>query len=256
MNMVTAVFPCYDDAGSIEWVVERAIAALDGMGYPYDVVVVNDGSADESATVLSAMERRLPMLRVVHHDRNQGYGGALRSGFRQAHGTWVFYTDGDGQYDPAEMVRLFNELRTLPTADVVQGYKQKRGDGLLRYVVGRLYHQGVALAFGLTIRDTDCDFRLIRREVLDRCHLGESSGAFCVELVNELQRAGARFVEVPVSHHPRRAGRSTFFRPRAILKTLADLVPLWWRLRVRRRPPLRSAPEPEAAAAAPAPADR
>jgi hypothetical protein len=125
--------------------------------------------------------------------------------------------------------------RASDDVDVVQGYKLRRADNLARRVIGRVYHRAVALCFGLKIRDTDCDFRLIRRSLLDRVHLEHTSGVICVEMVRKFQDAGARFVEVPVHHYPRTHGRSRFFRPANVVRSLWDLVGLWVQLILLRR---------------------
>ena len=235
LSSVTAFFPCYNDAGSIEWVVRRAAEALDSAGVAHDIVVVNDGSSDDSAAVLERLANEIPQLSVVHHEVNRGYGGALRSGFAAATGDWVFYTDGDGQYDPADLERVFALPQCEDDIDLVQCFKIERGDGVVRRIVGRLYHHTVALFFRLPVRDTDCDFRVMRRTVLDKCTLTRNSGAICVELVSELVDQGARFVEVGVNHYPRRAGVSTFFRPVPVARALLELAQLWFAVRARRR---------------------
>ncbi|TMK55468.1 MAG: glycosyltransferase, partial [Actinobacteria bacterium] len=141
-------------------------------------------------------------------------GGALQSGFAQATRDWVFYTDGDGQYHAGELEQLLDQVDD--DVDVVQGYKLSRADNLVRRIIGRVYHRCVARLFGLQIRDTDCDFRLIRRAKLDQITLEETSGVICVELVRKLQDVNAQFVEVGVHHYPRLSGRSRFFTPRNI----------------------------------------
>lgn len=235
VESVSVFFPCFNDALTIPGLVDTAVGALDAAGVDGDVTVVNDGSTDASATVLAAKASEQPRLRVVTHERNRGYGGALRSGFGAATGQWVFYTDGDGQYDAAELLVLIKAAG--PDVDVVQGYKTGRSDNLARRVVGRVYHHVVKLGFRLRVRDTDCDFRLIRHAVMERIELTESTGAICVELMRQLQNAGARFVEVPVSHYPRAHGRSTFFRPARIARSILSLGRLWFRLVVLRRAP-------------------
>jgi hypothetical protein len=117
----------------------------------------------------------------------------------------------------------------------VQGFKLRRADGVVRAVIGRVYHRFVKLMFGLRIRDTDCDFRLIRRSALDRVTLVHTTGVICVELVRKLQDAGARFTEVGVHHYRRVHGTSEFFRVGAIVRTLRDLAALWVQLVVLRR---------------------
>jgi hypothetical protein len=131
-----------------------------------------------------------------------------------------------------------------PSIDIVQGYKLGRGDSWYRKVIGRVYHHGVRLLFGLRVRDTDCDFRLIRRDLLERVELVSTSGVICVEMMWKFQRAGARFAEVGVSHHERPHGRSQFFRLPAIARSARQLLGLWWSLVARpalhrRKPPAR-----------------
>jgi glycosyltransferase involved in cell wall biosynthesis len=170
---------------------------------------------------------------VLTHQRNSGYGAVLLPGFASATKQWVFYTDGDAQYDPTELELLVQHASD--DVDVVQGYKLRRADGMTRRIVGRVYHRFVALFFGLKIRDTDCDFRLIRSSALSRITLEHSSGVICVELVKKLQDSGARFVEVPIHHYPRLHGQSQFFRVSAVAGSLRDLAVMWLRLVVLRR---------------------
>jgi glycosyltransferase involved in cell wall biosynthesis len=224
---ISAFFPCFNDEQSIGSMVKLALLTIDEVGADGDVVVVNDGSTDGSRRVLAELELSEPRLRVVNHETNQGYGGALLSGFAAATRQWVFYTDGDGQFDPSELAVLV--ASASPDVDVVQGYKMRRSDSVVRRVVGRVYHRGVSVAFGLRIRDTDCDFRLIRKSVLDRVELVHTTGAICVELVRKLQDAGARFVEVPVHHYRRAYGTSQFFSVSSVSRTMRDLAVLWVR---------------------------
>lgn len=243
VQSVSVFFPCYNDEATIARMVEVAVATIARIGVDdAEVIVVNDGSSDGSAAILAELESVEPLLRVVTHDRNRGYGGALLSGFAASTKQWVFYTDGDGQFDPAELELLAQ--RASDDVDVVQGYKLRRADGLLRVVIGRVYHRFVKLMFGLQIRDTDCDFRLIRRRALDRVTLVHTTGVICVELVRKLQDAGARFTEVGVHHYRRVHGTSEFFRVGAIARTLRDLAGLWVQLVVLGRGRRRSGPGP------------
>ena len=234
VEAISVFFPCYNDEASIGRMVDVAVATLARVGVSdAEVIVINDGSTDGSAAVLTELATREPLLRVVTHERNRGYGGALLSGFSGATRQWIFYTDGDGQFDPAELELLVQ--RASDGVDVVQGYKLRRADGPIRAVIGRVYHWFVSLFFGLKIRDTDCDFRLIRHETLDRVELVHTTGVICVELVRKLQDTGARFTEVGVNHYRRMHGKSEFFRVGAIVRTLWDLAGLWVQLVVLRR---------------------
>ena len=222
---ISAFFPCYNDEATIASMVNLALVTIDKVGAEGEVIVIDDGSTDGSAHVLKDLQSEQSRLRVITHEQNRGYGGALLSGFAAATKEWVFYTDGDAQFDPAELEQLV--AKAGPDVDVVQGWKIRRADNVVRRVIGRVYHRSVSLMFGLKIRDTDCDFRLIRRAVLDRITLEHTSGVICVELVRKLQDAGARFVEVPVHHYPRLHGQSQFFKVPAVASTAKDLLSLW-----------------------------
>jgi len=160
-------------------------------------------------------------------------GGALASVLRCARGEWLFYTDGDGQYDPEELVRAV--ALAGPDVDVVQGYKRGRADPWIRRLVGGAYSFVARVGFGLRIRDPDCDFRLIRGELARGIRLDSESGAAPVELVWRLQEAGARFVETEVGHFARHSGNSQFFTFRSVSRTIADIIRLWLELIARRR---------------------
>ena len=222
---LSCFFPCYNDAATIGDLVQDADAIAREYTEDYEVIVVDDGSTDRSREVLKALKEKVPRLKLVFHDHNRGYGGALQSGFEAATGALVFYTDGDGQYDAKELRLLLAEFKD--DVDAVNGYKIKRSDPLYRVVIGKLYQIGMRIAFGLKIRDVDCDFRLIRKAALERISLSHTSGVICVELVKKLERAGARFVEVPVHHYPRMHGQSQFFRVRRLFRVGVNLVRLW-----------------------------
>lgn len=226
---LSVVFPAYNDYATIPSMVLSAIHAARQVTSDYEVIVTDDGSQDATAMVLDELSTRLPELRVIHHTHNQGYGCALRSGFAAATKDWVFYTDGDAQYDPLELVNLVRALK--PGVDVVNGYKISRGDIFMRRFVGRLYHYSVKWLFRFQLRDVDCDFRLFRRDILDRVTLVSENGTICVELVKKFQAAGYRFKEIPVHHYPRPYGVSQFFRWRnfwisgkSLIRLYKDLV--------------------------------
>jgi glycosyltransferase involved in cell wall biosynthesis len=168
---------------------------------------------------------------VIHHPKNRGYGGALQTGFRSATKDLVFYTDGDAQYDPSELPQLW--ARMTPDADLVNGYKISRSDPMHRVVIGRFYHHLVSLMFGLTVRDVDCDFRLMRRAIFERIDLSKTSGVICLEMMKKFKDAGFRVAEVPVHHYHRAHGKSQFFNFPRIARTGVDVLKLWWALVVR-----------------------
>ncbi len=231
LSGVSAMFPCYNDANTIGGLVDDAYGALEPIVAAVEVIVVNDGSSDNSRAVLDELAVTRPWLHVIHHERNQGYGGALITGFTAAQHEWIFYTDGDAQYDAREAALLVPLATT--DVDIVQGYKIGRGDGLHRVVIGRVYHHVVKLLFALPGRDTDCDFRLFRRQLIIDNPLTSTSGVICVEMMRGFHDSGARFVESPVHHYFRPSGKSQFFRVPAIARSARQLLQLWWRMVVR-----------------------
>jgi glycosyltransferase involved in cell wall biosynthesis len=225
-------FPAYNDAGTIASLALVAHMTARELTDDYEVIVIDDGSPDHTGALLDEMARHFAWLKVVHHARNRGYGGALRTGFETASKELVFYTDGDAQYDPRELSRLWAAFS--PEVDFVNGYKISRNDPVHRIVIGRVYHWFVKLCFGLRLRDVDCDFRLMRRSVFEKVRLTRSSGVICVELMKKVQDAGYRLAEVPVHHFHRSYGKSQFFNFPRVARTLADLARLWLELVVRR----------------------
>ena len=228
---LTVFFPAYNDSGTIASLVITALQSASKLTPNHEVIVVNDGSADGTAAILEELARVYPKLRIVTHQMNRGYGAALRSGFAAASKEIVFYTDGDAQYDPTEMAVLWREM--MPGVDLVNGYKISRADPWHRIFIGRLYHHIVKLMFGLSVRDVDCDFRMMRRSVFDRVRLEKSSGVICLEMMKKIQDAGFNIVEVPVHHYHRAYGRSQFFNFPRIYRTGVDVLKLWVALVVR-----------------------
>jgi glycosyltransferase involved in cell wall biosynthesis len=229
---LSVFFPAYNDRATIASLVIAARQTARQLTDNFEVIIVNDGSVDATAEIADELVEAYPEVRVVHHERNRGYGGALRSGFGAATRELVFYTDGDAQYDPAELKILWNAMSS--NVDLVNGYKISRSDPLHRIVVGRVYHYTVKLLFGLKVRDVDCDFRLMRRSIFDRVTLEKDSGVICLEMMKKIQDAGYRIAEVPVHHYHRAHGRSQFFNFRRLFKTGVDLMKLWYQLVVRR----------------------
>lgn len=226
-------FPAFNDAGSIAALVRNALVILPALTDEYEVLVINDGSTDDTAAILRELERDSPNVKVVHHSQNKGYGAALRSGFMHASKDLIFYTDGDGQYDVCELIVLFQLMRD--DVDVVNGYKLGRADDLHRKVTGAVYNRAARLLFRVPIRDVDCDFRLLRRSALQRINLTRSSGVICVELVRKLHAAGCVFAEAPVHHYPRLHGRSQFFTVWRVAQTIRDFLAMWLKLIVEPR---------------------
>ena len=239
-------FPAYNDGGTIASMVIRAVKAASALTSDFEVIVVDDGSADGTAGIADELARTYPQVRAVHHPTNRDYGAALQTGFRSATKELIFYTDGDAQYDPGELASLWAAM--APDVDLVNGYKISRADPLHRIVIGRVYHYIVSILFGLKLRDVDCDFRLMRRSIFERINLQKTSGIICVEMMKKIQDAGFRIVEVPVHHYHRSFGKSQFFNFPRLFRTAVGVAGLWVDLVIlgkHRRVP-RDAPHGEA----------
>jgi len=234
INSLSVFFPCYNDGGTIASMVITAGKAARLETNDFEIIVVDDGSRDNSREILQFLQKQNPdHVRLVLHTKNRGYGGALRSGFSAATKEWIFYTDGDAQYDPKELALL--TALAGDDVDCVQGFKLKRHDPLHRIWIGKIYHWSMKMMFGLKIRDIDCDFRLIRRTIYSQIRLTQDSGVICLELIKKLQHAGCRFREVGVHHYFRACGSSQFFNFRRIAAVGIGVIRLWWILVVLGR---------------------
>ena len=228
---ISAFFPCYNDGGTIASMVALMDLNLRKITDDYEIIVIDDGSTDHSRAILQELQDKYQQLRVILHENNQGYGGALKSGFTSSSKEWIFYTDGDFQYDVSEISSLIAALGE--GIDVVNGFKISRSDPIYRKVIGRIYHAIMKGMFGFKIKDVDCDFRLIRKSLLEKIELEYDSGVICVELVKKMQMAGAKFAEMPVHHFFRPYGQSQFFNIARLYRVSKDILKLWWKLRIK-----------------------
>lgn len=230
---ISVFFPCYNDAGTISVMVMRAMQALREVSDDFEVYVFDDGSNDDSRLILHELERLYPdHFWYELHDQPHGYGGQIKAAIRAGKKEWFFYTDGDAQYDARELKLLVEQISDR--ADVINGFKIKRQDPLIRIVIGYLYQYFIKFIFDLQIRDVDCDFRLMRRKIFDVVELDSTSGTITFEMVKKIQDAGYRFVEVPVHHYYRQYGTSQFFNFKRVGRTLLAVFGWWWRLVVKQ----------------------
>ena len=221
---VSVFFPCYNEAGNIERVTRRAVEVLDGLVSDWEIIIVDDGSSDDTGAIADRLAREDTRIRVVHHATNGGYGLALRSGFEAATRPYVFYTDGDGQFDIAELQRLL-ELRD--EADIISGYRRRRRDGLRRKLFAAAWGFMVQRLLGFRCRDVDSAFKLYRREIFDRIKLRSTGALIDAEILARAARAGYTIRTVPVTHLPREAGEQTGSRPAVVLRAFRELLALW-----------------------------
>jgi glycosyltransferase involved in cell wall biosynthesis len=217
---VSAVMPAFNEQANLEQSVGRTADALRSHARTFEIIVVDDGSRDESAAVLERLKASHPTLRVVRHPVNRGYGAAVRSGFDAARLPWVFLMDADNQFDPAEVALLLDQAAQ---ADIVAGYRRHRRDPLPRRLNAWAFFTLVRLLFGRLVRDVNCAFKLIRRDLLAHMELHAEGALINTELFVLARQLDARVVEVPVHHYPRRSGKQTGANARVVLRAFAEL---------------------------------
>lgn len=222
LSSLSLFFPALNDARILPELIKKADDIAKKCSHNYEIIVINDGSTDNTKEVLEDLKKQYPALTAIHHKNNEGYGGALIVGFNRATKEWIFYTDGDGQYNPKELVKLVDAVDD--NTDIVNGYKMNREDSLTRRGTGWMYNKLLQLIYHPPVSDVDCDFRLIRSSVLKKLKLSSHSGLICLELVLKLKKTGAIFKEVGVSHHKRKFGKSQFFNPKHLFSTLREHI--------------------------------
>lgn len=223
-------FPAYDEEDNVRAMVEHALATLPRFADVFEVIVVDDGSHDHTGAIADELAAADPRVRVIHHGHNRGYGGAVRTGLAAAKHPFVFYTDGDRQFDLADLSRM---VPAIDGVDVVVGYRLVRRDPLRRLVLAWVYNRLIRVLFAGGWRDVDCAFKLFRREVFERVPLDlvRSNGAFfSPELLITLRAHKVTMREVGVPHYPRELGSPKGAPPKVILRAVRDLLRLRLRL--------------------------
>lgn len=227
---ISVFFPACNEEETVEPLARKAAEVLPRLTGDYEIIIVDDGSTDRTPEIADRLAREMPNVRVVHHERNAGYGLALRSGFAASRKDLVFYTDGDLQFDIAELALLLPKIRE---ADIVSGYKLKRADDASRKFVSVVYNTILKVFFGLRIPDVNCGFKLYRREIFDVIRLRSTRGLIDAEVLLKAQAAGYVVATVGVHHYPRTHGTSRY-RAKEIVLTIVQLWELWLDLYVRR----------------------
>ncbi len=225
LSSLSIFFPAFNDEKSIAKLVNQAHLTGGIVTDSLQVTVVNDGSKDRTLEVLKNLRTKYPDLNIVNHQKNRGYGGALKSGFKVSKNDWIFYTDGDGQYDVRELTKMVKLVKNR--VDVVNGTRKVRSDLWFRVFLGNLYNFLTHLVYNAPVSDVDSDFRLIKKSKLKKIKLNSDSGLICLELILKLKKNGAVFAETEVSHLPRLYGKSQFFSIKHLTSTLVEHLKFW-----------------------------
>jgi GT2 family glycosyltransferase len=231
---LSIVLPCHDEAENVERAIDEATAAGELVADAHEVIVVDDGSSDATRELAAARAGEDPRVRVLVHDGNRGYGAALRTGFAAARLEWIFLTDADLQFDMTELSR-FAPLAS--SSDVVAGYRVRRADPPHRLLNAAAWNALVRRAFDVPVRDVDCAFKLMRRELVQSLPLTAEGAMVSTELIARAQQAGARIVQLGVTHRPRAAGHPSGASPRVVLRAFRELRAVRAELRSTTAPP-------------------
>jgi len=228
MVAISVFFPCYNEQQNVGRTVENARDVLEKIGADFEIIIVDDGSSDETGHIADELAGRDSRVKVVHHRRNLGYGAALQSGFRAATKELVFYTDGDGQFDMNEMPPL---LPLMEEYDIISCYRLNRRDSMIRKINAWCWTKLVCLLFGLKLRDIDCAFKLYKREIFEHIELTSTGALIDAEILARAARKGYRMIQQGVHHYPRTAGSQTGAKFRVISRAFKELFKLRRRIR-------------------------
>ncbi len=229
VKRLSVFFPAYNEEGNIPETVNKAVEVLDSLNLDdWEILVVDDGSSDKTLEISQGLSSKNPKIRV-HHQVNGGYGAALRAGFYNTRFEWVVYTDGDGQFDFSEITRFLDKTSE---AKLILGYRVKRKDPFYRIIFQKGWALSLFIFFGLRLKDVDCGFKLVSREVLSKIPKLESTrgGMINAELAIKTSKFGFNVSQVGVTHYPRKSGKPTGANIGVIIESYLDLLRLWWKL--------------------------
>jgi glycosyltransferase involved in cell wall biosynthesis len=226
----SVVVPAHDEADNIDACLDAVTKAAERFFAEHEVIVVDDGSGDDTAARVLRRAELDPRIRLVQHDRNRGYGEALRSGFAAATLDLLFFTDADNQFDLDELAAF---TTVFDECDVAAGYRIRRQEGWRRRAGARAWNLLVRRAFGVPLRDVDCAFKLIRRPLLAEIELSATGAMVNTEMITRLVQRGARVREIGVTHLPRTAGEASGGDLRVIARAFRELAALYPSLRKR-----------------------
>jgi len=231
---ISAVLPAYNEEANIETSIRHLTDVLRGLVNDFEVIVTNDGSRDNTATILARLQATAPVipLRVITHERNSGYGAALASGFNASRKDLIFFTDGDKQFEVSDLAGLIPEMDDR--TDMVIGWRSKRADPPVRLLNAWCWKILVNGLFGYTAKDVDCAFKLFRRQIWERVTVDARGATFSAEFLIKARRLDVGIKERPVRHYPRSAGSPTGAKPSVIIRAFIELFRLWWSLRRER----------------------
>ena len=231
IDKLSVFFPAYNEEANIEKTVSKAKKVLEAIAQDWEILIINDGSTDETGEIAEALAEKDPRIRAITHSSNRGYGASLKSGLYGSRYPWIAFTDSDGQFDFSEITN-FIQTQKSQSADLVIGYYKKRQVSKFKILTSRMWELAVIVLFGLKVHDIDCGFKLVSKKVVDSIpKLQSERGAFISsEFLIKAKKSGFKIVEIPVTHLPRLTGKGTGRNINVIIKSFVDLFKLWKKL--------------------------
>ncbi|MBI4698016.1 MAG: glycosyltransferase family 2 protein [Nitrospirae bacterium] len=220
---LSVFFPCYNEEQNIGALLDRTVAFVPAIASDYEIIVVDDGSSDNTAEIANKYSAMDPRIKVIRHETNRGYGAALRTGFSNCRKDYIFFTDGDNQFDITELTKL---LPYTGDFDIVAGFRIKRKDNFIRKINEFCFNRAVRILFGLKIRDLNCAFKIYKKKVLESLELRSSWGFINSELLIRARKMGFTIKEVGVTHYPRQWGSQTGASLKVVIGSLSELFKL------------------------------
>lgn len=229
---LSVFFPCYNEEKNIKNTVDKAIPIIKQIASKWEVLIIDDGSTDNTAQVARQLQKKYPRrIKIITHQPNRGYGAAFKSGFYHSQYDWIAFTDADGQFDFADIKKLISTQRRTQ-ADIVIGYYLGRKVPFYRLAGSWLWQLTVFLLFGLKVKDIDCGFKLVAKRVVDTIpKLEAERGPFISsEFLIKAKKAGFKIREQGVHHYARLHGQATGAKLNVVLAGFKDLFRLWFKI--------------------------
>jgi glycosyltransferase involved in cell wall biosynthesis len=236
IDQLSVFFPCYNEEKNIQKTVSKAVLTLKKVAQKWEILLIDDGSKDNTAKVLQKIKKQYPnQIKIITHNPNRGYGGALKSGLYSSKYDWITFTDSDGQFDFSEIAKFIKKQQSTK-ADLVIGYYLSRKVSKATIITSKIWELIVFILFGLHVTDIDCGFKLISKKVVDSIpKLEAERGAFISsEFLIKAKKSGFKIVEIGVHHYPRLEGAATGRNIKVILKSFSDLFRLWFKINFSR----------------------
>jgi len=235
INELSVFFPCYNEEKNIANTVSKAVKVLKDTTQNWEIIIVNDGSKDNTAQVALKIQKQYPNIRIIIHNPNRGYGAAFKSGLYNSKYKWIAFTDSDGQFDFSE-IKNFIKTQQVTNADLVIGYYLGRKVSPIVVLTSKIWELIVFILFGLHVTDIDCGFKFVSKKVVDTIpRLEAERGAFISsEFLIKSKKAGFKITEIGVHHYPRTEGQATGRQLKVIIKSFTDLFKLWYKINFSR----------------------